>query len=537
MTSERQRGRGRRACPAADRSRRARTGRAPAGGARSGAAGRRQPPTVRAGLRTLAALGVVRSRRGSGTYIPDGPPTLGAEALSFLAALHKFTVDDVYEARRILEVGAAGLAAERATPDQLATLADEVAGLFASLNDRQVFLVHDINFHRGIAAASGNPIVASLVEMVSALYYERRRIDRRARRRSQSARRGRRAPADLSGGPRQGRRAGAAADERAPAARAVVSGEGSARVRRSRCRARRNGERRDERFAVRPHRPHRGRRRRHDRDRPRAGARPRRCRRGRRRHRTPPRGGRRCGGGDRAARTPDAAASGRRRRERVAAAPSRRVPARPLATSTSSSRQPGITKRMPTLEMSESDWNQILDTNVTGMFRTYQAFAPPMIARGSGRLIGVASLASFVGLQEVAAYTASKAAVAGLTRALSVEWARHGVTVNAIAPGVFETDLNREILKGARGQEFKLRTPMGRFGTRRRARRRRRLPRVRRGQLRHRSADCRGRRIPCERSQPMNAAIVISARGQRRDGARGARARADDSRPAARPCR
>jgi NAD(P)-dependent dehydrogenase (short-subunit alcohol dehydrogenase family) len=124
----------------------------------------------------------------------------------------------------------------------------------------------------------------------------------------------------------------------------------------------------------------------------------------------------------------------------------------------------GITKRMPTLEMSESDWSQILDTNVTGMFRTYQAFAPSMIARGSGRLIGVASLASFVGLQEVAAYTASKAAVAGLTRALSVEWARHGVTVNAIAPGVFETDLNREILKGARGQEFKLRTPMGRFG-------------------------------------------------------------------------
>ena len=114
-------------------------------------------PTVRAGLRTLAALGVVRSRRGSGTYIPDGPPTLGADALSFLAALHKFTVDDVYEARRILEVGAAGLAAERATPDQLATLADEVAGLFASLSERQVFLIHDINFHRSIAAASGNP--------------------------------------------------------------------------------------------------------------------------------------------------------------------------------------------------------------------------------------------------------------------------------------------------------------------------------------------------------------------------------------------
>src|SRR5260221_5995187 len=119
---------------------------------------------------------------------------------------------------------------------------------------------------------------------------------------------------------------------------------------------------------------------------------------------------------------------------------------------------------MPTLEMSEADWNQILDTNVTGMFRTYQVFAPSMIAQGSGRLIGVASLASFVGLQEVAAYTASKAAVAGLTRALAVEWARHGVTVNAIAPGVFETDLNRELLKGSRGQEFLMRTPMKRFG-------------------------------------------------------------------------
>ena len=132
-------------------------------------------PTVRAGLRTLAALGVVRSRRGSGTYIPDGPPTLGVEALTFVAALHNFSGDDFSEARRILEVAAAGLAAERATPDQLATLADEVAGLFASMTEHQVFLVHDISFHRSLAAASGNPIIASLVEMVSALYYERRR--------------------------------------------------------------------------------------------------------------------------------------------------------------------------------------------------------------------------------------------------------------------------------------------------------------------------------------------------------------------------
>src|SRR5439155_20103543 len=124
----------------------------------------------------------------------------------------------------------------------------------------------------------------------------------------------------------------------------------------------------------------------------------------------------------------------------------------------------GITKRSPSVEVSEADWNQIIDTNLTGMFRTYQVFAPGMIVRGAGRLIGIGSLASFVGLQEVAAYSASKAGVAGLTRALSVEWSRYGVTVNAIAPGVFETDLNREILKGARGREFLMRTPMGRFG-------------------------------------------------------------------------
>jgi GntR family transcriptional regulator, transcriptional repressor for pyruvate dehydrogenase complex len=132
-------------------------------------------PTVRAGLRALAAIGVVRARHGSGTYIPDGPPALGTEPLSFLAALHGFTRDEMYEARRMLEVGAAGLAAERATPEQVATLAEEVASLFATIPEPERFLVHDINFHRAVAAASGNPIVASLVEMVSALYYESRR--------------------------------------------------------------------------------------------------------------------------------------------------------------------------------------------------------------------------------------------------------------------------------------------------------------------------------------------------------------------------
>lgn len=124
----------------------------------------------------------------------------------------------------------------------------------------------------------------------------------------------------------------------------------------------------------------------------------------------------------------------------------------------------GVTKRVSSLDMDEADWQRIIETNLSGTLRTYRAFAPAMMARGSGRLIGIASLASFVGLMEVAAYTASKSGVAGLTRALAVEWAQHGVTVNAIAPGVFETDLNREILKGPRGQEFLMRTPMRRFG-------------------------------------------------------------------------
>jgi GntR family transcriptional regulator, transcriptional repressor for pyruvate dehydrogenase complex len=132
-------------------------------------------PSVRAGLRALSAMGVVQPRHGSGTYIPDGPPVLGSEPISFLAALHGFTGLEMYEARRILEVGAAGLAAERASDEQLAKLAEDVEALYGALDSPQVFLVHDINFHRSVAAASGNPIVASLMEMVSALYYDRRR--------------------------------------------------------------------------------------------------------------------------------------------------------------------------------------------------------------------------------------------------------------------------------------------------------------------------------------------------------------------------
>jgi GntR family transcriptional repressor for pyruvate dehydrogenase complex len=133
-------------------------------------------PTVRAGLRWLAAMGVVRARQGSGTFITDGPPRMEPGALGMLATLHGFTRDEMFEARRVLETGVAGLAAERASGEQVASMADELTGLFASLDAPQSFLLRDVRFHRAVAIGSGNPVLAALVELVSGLVYDRRRL-------------------------------------------------------------------------------------------------------------------------------------------------------------------------------------------------------------------------------------------------------------------------------------------------------------------------------------------------------------------------
>jgi|HubBroStandDraft_1064217.scaffolds.fasta_scaffold114385_1 NAD(P)-dependent dehydrogenase (short-subunit alcohol dehydrogenase family) len=125
----------------------------------------------------------------------------------------------------------------------------------------------------------------------------------------------------------------------------------------------------------------------------------------------------------------------------------------------------GKIKRAPTLTFDETEWTDILDTNLTGTLRACQIFGAHMLDRGYGRIINIASLNTFVALSQVAAYAASKAAVASLTRSLAVEWSQKGVLVNAIAPGVFRTALNSDLLDNTpRGKELLMRTPMGRFG-------------------------------------------------------------------------
>jgi GntR family transcriptional repressor for pyruvate dehydrogenase complex len=132
-------------------------------------------PSVRAGLRSLATMGVVTTRQGAGTFITAGPPSLGNEPLGLLAALHGISREGLFEARRVLEMSTAALAAERATGEQLAAMSDEITGMYTSQEDPQAFLRHDVRFHRAVAAGSNNLVLSALIEMVASLHYGQRR--------------------------------------------------------------------------------------------------------------------------------------------------------------------------------------------------------------------------------------------------------------------------------------------------------------------------------------------------------------------------
>ncbi|HEV2761390.1 MAG TPA: FadR/GntR family transcriptional regulator [Pyrinomonadaceae bacterium] len=133
-------------------------------------------PTLRAGIRSLAAVGVLQSRQGAGTFVvkSDGPPSLDSSPLRLMASLHGFTSAEMFEARQSLEMAVAGLAAERATGEQMAAMAEELAGMYASLDEPEQFLVHDMRFHQTVAAASGNRILTALMNMVAKVLFEAR---------------------------------------------------------------------------------------------------------------------------------------------------------------------------------------------------------------------------------------------------------------------------------------------------------------------------------------------------------------------------
>jgi len=134
-------------------------------------------PTLRAGIRSLAAVGVLESRQGAGTFVvkADGPPALDSSSLSLMASLHGFTSTEMFEARRALEMAIAGLAAQRANGEQLASMAEEMAGMYASLEEPEQYLVHDMRFHQMVAAASGNRILTALMNMVATTLFDVRR--------------------------------------------------------------------------------------------------------------------------------------------------------------------------------------------------------------------------------------------------------------------------------------------------------------------------------------------------------------------------
>jgi GntR family transcriptional repressor for pyruvate dehydrogenase complex len=134
-------------------------------------------PTLRGGIRSLAAVGVLESRQGAGTFVvkSDGPPALDSSPLRLMASLHGFTSAEMFEARQSLEMAVAGLAAERATSDHMALLSEEITGMYASLDDPEQFLVHDMRFHQAVASASRNRILTSLMNMVATILFDVRR--------------------------------------------------------------------------------------------------------------------------------------------------------------------------------------------------------------------------------------------------------------------------------------------------------------------------------------------------------------------------
>jgi GntR family transcriptional repressor for pyruvate dehydrogenase complex len=131
--------------------------------------------SVRAGLQSLAAVGIVDARRGAGTFVAKGPPLLDVNPLSLFTALHGIPRDELFETRRVIEIDVAGLAAERARGEELAAISEEVMEMYASVDDVHRFLIHDIRFHRAVAAAARNPLLAAIMEMVADLFYDQRK--------------------------------------------------------------------------------------------------------------------------------------------------------------------------------------------------------------------------------------------------------------------------------------------------------------------------------------------------------------------------
>ena len=132
--------------------------------------------SLRTGIGYLAAMGVMDVRHGVGTFVAQGPPEIGKSSLGLLGALHGFQSWQMFEARRILESELAALAAERGRPQQLAAMSDEVAEMYSTVENPIEYLIHDVRFHRVIAQASGNPILAALMETITASLYDTRRM-------------------------------------------------------------------------------------------------------------------------------------------------------------------------------------------------------------------------------------------------------------------------------------------------------------------------------------------------------------------------